>query len=967
MANTVSNYTIGTPAPPVGVPNQFSTTDWSLSDLPSASGGTIMIDILNAPANNGSILTANQYQLNGGEWVNLPNPIPHQSFTIVVPPVTLHTISLRAVNAVGAGPTSETKQIKPTVTITSTDAHIVLNGGTHVISGMRVTTFEPINMGTVTGVTIDTPPAHGRLTVNPDNTLALVLTNTNYYGALSFGYTVTRSVGGPDVETANLDVNKSTQDSGWGIGDHYMLETDANGDLVVEHGDNHRKIYISGSVAALSRADIAVSEGLTEAAITTSWLIAHPEYGGSEGMALTSDIGMEIWYGLSGFAKPPNSNWLLLERGYVYAGLGRIINPNMHGESELHPMHITSWGVGDQPIISDVMKMFQDPSSNAVFTNLDIRGGVSNLSVDNTLFSDVSLSESGIGMGEEADRFTLHDSVITDTHNVKPDGEVWSGTSAGIFLDKTDGVLIEGTVIHHSAWQDDYLPDGSTLGGQPPTQFSHNVYLQNTTSDVTFRNNIISQGSSFGAQFRGGAFVEDNVFLDNNVATNFLGGEYYGVGPVKNFTLFTDNVVTSAGYKRTNLSSQGALDWGVRNEARQTTLLDNIIAHEADPNNPDEIAFKTTQQNPNPLVHSKNDPFFNDTKVFNWNGFEANLDGLDPAVLNQTTIQNFALGLLGSQTTPNADLGHRYQSGLIVDLMNYLKSLPNTPLDDTITARDIIAYFQSGFGVPPSGDGTSTSHQFIPNILSDGVRWDNRLNWSNNELPTIGDSVALGGNWVNYGARTTSVASIDLGSGGTLRVSSGKLTSAALVADASGNLVVTGPGQFWLGGYSDTANLILTMDNGRFVNTGVVTGPIAASISGGQAILATGGGSYLIDRLTIVGTGAKIGYDGESGSAAITMNASSVLDYDLGASSVSTIKEFRSGAYGATPNVASSFTADGTLNVDMTAYTSGAGTINLVTADTVTGTFDTINYTGTPGGLTPSIQYTSTAINLVLA
>ena len=848
-----------------------------------------------------------------------------------------------------------------------------LDGGpTLNVSGGRVTTFQLPDSAQITDIEITNLPSAGNITVNPDNTLALVLSGSDYSGPLSFDYSVTRADGTVSSHSVDLNVTAPTQKAGWGLGNHYMLETDANGDLVVEHGDNHRKIYVSGSEDALSRADIAAIEGLSEAQITAKWLIAHSEYGGSEGMALTSDIGMEVWNGLSGWDKPAHSNWLLFERGYQYDNTGNMIIRDTHGESELHPMHITSWGEGDQPIITSQVRMYQKPISNVVFTDLDLRGGVSNLSADNTLFSDVSLSVSGIGMGG-VDRFTLHDSVITDTHNVKPDGEVWSGTSAGIFLGDIEGVLIEGTVIHHSAWQDDYLPNGSTLGGQPPTLFSHNVYLQNTTSDVTFRDNIISQGSSFGAQFRGGAFVEDNVFLDNNVAANFLGGDYQGAGPIGNFTLFTDNVVTSAGYKQTTLGNQGALDWGVRNEARDSTLLGNIIAHEADPNDPAEVAYKTTKQNPNPLVHTKDDPFFNDTRIFNWNGFEANLDGLDRNTLNQTTIQNFALSILGSQTTANENLGHRYVSGLITDLMNHLKSLPNTSLDDTITAKDIVAYFQNGFGVAPGGDGSSTTHRFIPNDLSDGVRWDNRLNWSHEELPGNGDSVDLGGNWVNFGG-TVRLGDLDLGSNGKLQVGSGKLSvdGSLEAGDKGGAIFINHAGQFWTNGYADDGLLNVRITEGRFANTGDISGPVVLEVSDGQALLGVDDASYAIgaqSELRIVGSQAKVGFDGaQNGVAILDMSAAGQVSFVADVQGVSSLREFRSGAFDQDgSNVKSGVVMDGTLSIDLSQYV-GAKDITLIEVDALAGEWDDIEIFGLAAdkNATLEVDYISDKVTLRL-
>ena len=76
---------------------------------------------------------------------------------------------------------------------------------------------------------------------------------------------------------------------------------------------------------------------------------------------------------------------------------------------------------------------------------------------------------------------------------------------------------------------------------------------------------------------------------------------------------------------------------------------------------------------------------------------------------------------------------------LSLSLMAYLRTLPDSPpgIRGSITADDIIQYFQAGFGIDPhSGDKVlQLTIEFIPNALGDGVRWDNRINWSNEDYP----------------------------------------------------------------------------------------------------------------------------------------------------------------------------------------------------------------------------------------
>jgi hypothetical protein len=52
-----------------------------------------------------------------------------------------------------------------------------------------------------------------------------------------------------------------------------------NGDIIVEHGDNHREVYVSESNSALSAQDIAAMAGVSANQVTGKWLMDNPQYG----------------------------------------------------------------------------------------------------------------------------------------------------------------------------------------------------------------------------------------------------------------------------------------------------------------------------------------------------------------------------------------------------------------------------------------------------------------------------------------------------------------------------------------------------------------------------------------------------------------------------------------------------------------------------------------------------------------
>ena len=118
---------------------------------------------------------------------------------------------------------------------------------------------------------------------------------TNETGNISFSYEVTHGDGSTETVNQSVKVVAGTQAKGWGMGDHYTLEEGDDGAYIVEHGDNHRKVHISGDEDALSVRDIAALEGIDPREINREWMAEHPEYGADPSMALDSEAGMMMW------------------------------------------------------------------------------------------------------------------------------------------------------------------------------------------------------------------------------------------------------------------------------------------------------------------------------------------------------------------------------------------------------------------------------------------------------------------------------------------------------------------------------------------------------------------------------------------------------------------------------------------------------------------------------------------------
>jgi hypothetical protein len=831
------------------------------------------------------------------------------------------------------------------------DTGVNVADGLEVFSG-RVTTLVPEG-NDIAAVRVLQGPQEGTLTVNPDNTLALVLSDTDYTGSLDISYEVTFADGRTDVVAPQVEAVADPILGGWGQGDFYMLETDSRGNLVVEHGDNHRDVYVSGDSDALTRQDIADIEGMDVERITGNWLRNNPQYGDSPETALAEDAGDSLWRAIGAkSSQDPASHWLHLEKGYEYE-MDNILRSGIRGESELHPMHITAYGSGDKPVITNSFAAVAEGIENLVISDITFVQGGTFFPSKNIIMENVTATGKNELSILQTEGFTLRNSEIYDIHNEAPsDPDTWRegpDRISGIYMGRnTTGVLVENTLFDRNGWEEGYYgldPDSP----QAPSIFNHNVYIAASVDDLTFRDNISMRGASFGAQFRGGAVIENNVFLDNNSAV-YVGGGISSDGSVYkgNYSIYDGNVITSGAHREYG-ESNGHLAGGIGDYAPMTTLLDNIVTHMSDPNNPQEQAEKGAT---NFALNSK-DPdyaYYNDTIVYNWTGsqeaqdkWDANIDGLDPDVLDQTTIQIYAAQLLGD---PNATID---------DLALALRASAEAEFDGVSDAELITEFFQAGFGLGVEGRVTSETLRFVPDDLGDGMRWDNSMNWTTGDLPgtVAGDSVDLGGNTVIYGG-TTRIDDLDFGDAGALRISHGRLdvTGDIETEGAGGRIDISKAGQFWTDGYADVDVLDINVAGGRFANTGAMDGRVDLSISDGQALLATDGARYDVgqgSRLEILGDDARIGFEGQAGDTAVLrFEAGGVLRFEARDGGIGTIEEFRSGANGSAENdVASGVNfGEGRLELDVADLGPEGGDYTLLSLDEMVGAFSEIDLQG---------------------
>jgi Ca2+-binding RTX toxin-like protein len=788
----------------------------------------------------------------------------------------------------------------------------------------------------------------GRVTVDPDGqALRFVSTDPDFRGKTSATIEIVGADGRAEEATVTFKVGPGPQKAGWGTGEAiYMLRTDGEGEVVVETGDVHRKVYVTGGADAWSKVRIEAREGVRiDKKDLGAWLAGHPEYGATDGMALDAKAARALWGELTGTGTAPSSHWLLFERGHEYA-MGRLIEEATRGEDPLHPVHITAWGQGARPVMLDKADIYQKRSGDIVVSDLAFHDGFRSLSGENILLEDVKVTKGGAVVLQTGSGMTLRQSEIYDVVTPEPSSpKGWNGgkdRQQGFYATGVEGILIEESLIDRNGWVPGYDPEGGPGSVQPPTMFSQNVYIQRDVLDATFRDNVSMAAASAGAQIRSGGFVEDNAFIDNNFAFSTGGGDKLSASSRSgHYSLVTGNLVTSAGHR--DADKIGALSMGIDDHGKMSTLLGNIVAHLANPDDPAEIAAKTVE---NPALKDNPSRFLDDTIVHNWDADvrntyvrERNTEGLDPDAMAATTIQRYAAELIGRKTAS------------IEDLRAHFRDL--TEAGEEIDADHLLEWFREGFGVDFPGDRSAARDLvFVPHELGEGVRWDNRLNWSGGseggDLPghARGDGADLNGAFVVYGG-TAAIATLDLGPGGTLRVTHGHL--AADLVRGEGTLQIAAAGQVWMGDLGADAALEVELDGGRWANSGTFSGALDIVARDGQAILAAGGGGLTVTsgRISVEGDDARVGFDG-AGTAALALGADARLRFVAERDGFGTIGEFRSGALGeavARDAVASRVELGGTLEIDAGEF-SGAGSFELLTADQVTGAFDALAVTG---------------------
>lgn len=677
-------------------------------------------------------------------------------------------------------------------------------------------------------------------------------------------------------EPVSINVAEQHARDGWGDADHYMLETNASGDLIIEPGRQHYKIWVTQSAAVYDATKIAteVGGGMTESQVTGAWLRDNTVYGRSEAKAITGALAKSLMSAIPRTEKVFPSVWIYMERGFDWSSFG--IDAEIHGESPLHPHLLLAWGAGSQPedvmigagkqyIASNIVAIGVEPSFGRDHANFL----VADVTIDHRRKKYALVEDGQNSVGTTFYRATIHHASGYGPTELVNGVLYWHDSddrSSGTYLSKQKGILIEKCIFWKNGYEDGFAQDRIGTAGAPPSALNHNVYLSQFCLDTTIRNTLSMQGASTSWQFRSGGWLLNNLTVDDCIHASGGGVDLRNASNQRGvFSAGFRQVATSAGYLTYNRQRPGANNRGFDIGSNFRSFLDTMVIHRSNPDDAAEMAARPIGTTDYSLRTQQTERF--NGVSYRWTDTPINTGGLNMGVLDTTTIQRFAASKTGSPTT-------------IPQLGEYILTL--TPQQRYELVADGIEYFLGAIESKLHGHvqdpyrprATPISQTFAPLNYGDGFRWDHPLNWTDKWVPGQHplDDANLSGCEVKYLIDTRSIDTLTF-AGGHLLVSSGKLT-VANHADAA-RVTVHNCGQYiaplGAGDYIVRGGRLVLPENITSVNIeasgqGELCLPLAATIAAGKKLRITGGMGWA-------------GWDQANGAATLTV--SGALEFEV--------------------------------------------------------------------------------------
>lgn len=270
-----------------------------------------------------------------------------------------------------------------------------------------------------------------------------------------------------------------------------------------------------------------------------------------------------------------SADWLLLKRGDTFGSFGEW---KKRGRSEQEPLLISAYGAGPRPQINsgtsagfityangsrriDNLVISSIGFTAHTYDHYNGNGATAGIRLtcpgDNILIEDVRVSgyKDNVvidAFGADLTDVTVRRSVIVDAH---AGAGVGNGHSQGVYVGpNADRITLEQNLLDHNGWRPGVASDR--------TYYSHNVYTQTGSRNVTVRGNVITRASFYGVKFNGAGTIEGNLFARNSESVY-----------LESVATVTGNVITEA----VDMPSAG---WGVginTQKSPQATIRGNLI------------------------------------------------------------------------------------------------------------------------------------------------------------------------------------------------------------------------------------------------------------------------------------------------------------------------------------------------------------------------------------------------------
>jgi hypothetical protein len=341
-------------------------------------------------------------------------------------------------------------------------------------------------------------------------------------------------------------------------------------------------------------------------------------------------------------------DWLLLKRGDVWQeSLGQWMKS---GRTPDEPMVISTYGSApDRPLLrtgtSGGLWTNGGGGSPPTIDNLAIVGlhfrpdgytgggdcfGAqilqpgSHLLIEDCKFEGYSTNLVFQGFGGRHADFRLRRSVIVDAYNVHAST---GAHSQGLYVFGVDGLLIEENVFDHNGWSE-------TVPGAGADIYSHNLYVDNGSTNVLVRGNLIANGSSHGLQLRCGGSVVSNLFVRNSIALLVGGGNSPEPGGV--IADVRGNVILDG----KNIDGANPRGWGVvLSNLSSGTVAYNIVANNTLGTQPEIMTLDGDAVGDNGPSSGVHDTTIIRNVFFNWGGGVL-VEGTPSQVTNLTFSRN---------------------------------------------------------------------------------------------------------------------------------------------------------------------------------------------------------------------------------------------------------------------------------------------------------------------------------------